>query len=271
MRKRTILFFGLLLGAVSLLHAHDLFLKLESYFVEPGSTLVIPLLNGTFSESEGTVAPERVTEIGVVSPAGSTQLDASALSAEGNTSFLTIETEDPGTYVVGVSLRKRVLEIPAEDFNSYLEHDGIPDVLEARTRDGELDRDVRERYAKHVKAIFQVGGERSASFGAELGYPAEIVPLVNPYELAPGSELEVRCLVDGEPVANQIVIAGGENDQGSFEETATRTAEDGTARFTIDAPGKWYVKFIHMARVDDGEAEYESSWATLTFEVRADH
>jgi hypothetical protein len=30
----------------------------------------------------------------------------------------------------------------------------------------------------------------------------------------------------------------------------------------------WYVKFIHMARVREDSVDYESKWATMTFEVR---
>ena len=36
----------------------------------------------------------------------------------------------------------------------------------------------------------------------------------------------------------------------------------------IDKPGRWYVKFIHMVRVNAADADYESKWATVTFELR---
>ena len=38
---------------------------------------------------------------------------------------------------------------------------------------------------------------------------------------------------------------------------------------TIDQPGRWYLKFIHMARLEGSpDIDYESKWATLTFAVR---
>jgi hypothetical protein len=42
------------------------------------------------------------------------------------------------------------------------------------------------------------------------------------------------------------------------------------AEVTLDAPGggRWYVKFIHMVRVTEPGLDYESKWATLTFETR---
>jgi hypothetical protein len=53
-------------------------------------------------------------------------------------------------------------------------------------------------------------------------------------------------------------------------ESSARTDAQGVAHVLIHSPGQWYVKFIHMVRVPaDREVDYESKWATLTFEVRA--
>ena len=78
----------------------------------------------------------------------------------------------------------------------------------------------------------------------------------------------VRAVVEGVPVANQLVIAGGEDSNGSFPETSARTDEEGVARFDLHAAGLWYVKFISMEKVGLEDVDYESKWATLTFEVR---
>jgi uncharacterized GH25 family protein len=149
-----------------------------------------------------------------------------------------------------------------------LKEDGIPDVLDARTRAGELGRAVRERYQKHVKAILQVGDTRTDAYRVVLGYPAEIVPLNNPYRLRIGDTLAVRALVDGNFVVNQLVIAGGEHDGRVREEVRARSDTAGVARFVLRSPGTWYVKFIHMVPVSGDSVNYESKWATVTFEVR---
>jgi hypothetical protein len=265
---RLSLALALLAGTASLLLAHDLFLKLDDYFPQPNTRVLVPVLNGTFSSSEADVAPDRIVDISLVTPAGRARVGSDAWSARNDTSFLALETGAPGTYVVGVSTRTRDFSLDAESFNQYLEHDGIPDVLEARRRDNELDRDVVERYAKHVKALFQVGDVRTDAYATPLGYPAEIVPLENPYSLGVGSELSVVSLVDGGPVGNQLVIAGGEGAEGTIPERSTRTDAEGIARFVLDTPGKWYVKFIHMVPSPEEGIDYESKWATLTFAVR---
>ena len=258
----------LFLAIASVALAHDLFLKLDSYFLEPRTRVQMPVMNGTFTKSENFIAPERLADIAVVSPAGRKKLTPSASWRSGpdNTSLLGVELGEAGTYIAGVSTRPRELDLTAEQFNAYLKEDGLPDVLEQRRADNELGLGARERYAKHVKAIFQVGEARTESFGVALGYPAEIVPLENPYAIArseAGTTLRVRCLVDGRPVANQTVLWGGPG-----AERTTRSDSLGVAVVTLDAPGKWYVKFIHMARANRAGLDYESKWATLTFETR---
>ncbi len=268
MKSRIAMVLGLMIGAVSVLCAHDLFLKLDSYCLAPDTSVRVTVLNGTFTSTEAALAADRVTDISMVGPDGITQLDVTGWSVKGDSSFLRLETGDPGTYVVGVATRARNLDLEADAFNAYLEGDGITDVLAARRRNGELGKAATERYSKHVKALFQVGGARSSAFDTPLGYPAEIVPLQNPYSLNVGSEISVRCLVDGRPVANQAVMAGGVYQGAAIEERIVRTDQYGVARITLDAPGKWYVKFVNMVEVMEDDVDYESKWATLTFEIR---
>ncbi|MCH8143880.1 MAG: DUF4198 domain-containing protein [Gemmatimonadetes bacterium] len=243
-------------------------MKLDSYFLAPDTSARITVLNGTFTSTEAALVADRITDISVVSPDGVAHLDTTAWSVRGDSSFLRFETGGSGTYVVGVATRARNLDLEADAFNAYLEGDGITDVLDARRRGDELGKAVTERYSKHVKAVFQVGASRSSAFDTPLGYPAEIVPLQNPYSLSVGSELSVRCLVDGRPVATQAVIAGGVHRGATIEERMVRTDHYGVARITLDSPGKWYVKFVNMVEVMEDDVDYKSKWATLTFEIR---
>ena len=262
--------FALLAPLLRPLHADDLFLRLATYFVTPGPQRVrIPVLNGSFARSEHAVARSRVRDLTVVSAEGTSHPPTSAWSDDGNTSHLTVPVRRPGTYVVGASTRPRTLRLDGAAFDEYLREDGIDAVLADRTERALLGTPARERYAKHAKAVFQAGGHFTPTHAAVLGYPAEIVPLANPYELSPGDTLPVRCLVDGRPVVHQSVVAGGELRGEPFEPRRARTDSAGVVRVPLRQAGQWYVKFVHMAPVaDDPELDYESKWATLTFEVR---
>jgi hypothetical protein len=252
----------------TLVFAHDLFLKLETYFVPPQSEVRVAVLNGSFTASEASVTPDRLRDLSLVGPSGRQAVSHDAWKPVGDSTWLTVKTGVAGTYVVGASLYPRELKLAAADFNNYLKEDGIPDILEARTRRGEESRPARERYQKHVKAILQVGEVRTGAFATVLGYPVEIVPLANPYSVHVGDTLAFRCLMDGKPAAHQLVIAGGEHDGQMMPERSVRSDTDGVVRFALGSAGKWYVKFIHMAAATRDSVDYESKWATLTFEVR---
>lgn len=250
--------------------AHDMFIKLNTYFLQPNTAVQVPLINGTFLASENAIAVNRMRDASLVVAGRRQPIDLKNWTAAGDTTFIGIRTAAAGTYVIGASTRHTDFELTAEEFNEYLEHDGIPDVLEARRRAGQLDVPVAERYSKHVKAVFQVGEARSGGFDIVLGYPAEVVPLDNPYNLRVGDALTVRCLVDGRAVPGQFVLAGGIGAGGvAIPERSGRTDADGVARFTIDRAGRWYIKFINMVSLDEpSPIDYESKWATLTFEIR---
>ena len=269
---------------VTAVSAHTLFLKLDSFFLEPNSTGMVALFNGDFDNSENAVARGRMLDVSVVGPGGVVHPPESAWRDSAvfhwspdsvDTAMLTLDTGDPGTYLIGVSTAARVFDLTAEEFNEYLVHDGITDVIEQREAAEKTNEEATERYSKHVKALVQVGDARSGQWAHELGYPVEFMPLGNPYELGVGDELQVRFLRAGQPVANQLVYANYEHHHGHdqagehAEAVTTRTDADGVATIPLSGAGRWYVRTIHMAETpSEADVDYESNWATLTFEMR---
>ena len=256
--------------------AHDLFLKPEEFFLSPNAELRMRVLNGTFRSSEAPVARNRLRDLSLAGPTGVTRGDTTQWATRDKESRWQLRVGEKGTYAAGASVLPRVLRLEAKDFNAYLGEDGIADVLAERRRAHELDRPARERYSKHVKAIVSVGQSSASAadsaFRSAFGYPAELVPLDNPYALRVGSTLRVRALVDGTPVSSQIVLAGGNTARGDkIRERQTRTDANGIALVPLRSSGVWYVKFIRMRRMPaaaSDSVDYESKWATLTFAVK---
>lgn len=258
----------LLLATAGALHAHDLFFRLQKYFVAPGTAMRLPVLNGTFSRSANSIDWSRVIDLSVTGPAGRVKMDSAAWDTRTDTSYLSYTPKAAGTYVVGLSTHPKELDQTAAEFNKYLVDDGMPDILTARRANGTMNKAIHERYHKHVKAVFQVGDTRTDAWKQVLGYPSELVPLANPYSVARGGTLDLQCLVDGKPMPNQYVMIGGRRpDESRLPMRHTRCDTQGVAHVTLDAAGIWYVKFIRMKPVTDG-ADYESSWASITFGVR---
>jgi len=262
----------LVLGATTLLDAHDLFLKPGRFFVASNDSVRIDVLNGTFTSSEAAVTRDRLRDLTVAGPDGLAHPAMDSWTSAEKASQWRIVVGKSGTYALGASVLPRVLKLEAKDFNSYLKEEGLPDVLADRRSRGELDKPARERYAKHVKTIIQVGSRRAERVDVAFGHAAELVPLANPYRVRAGGILRVRALVDGQPVVNQIVLSGGQDGSGhKIAEQSVRTTGNGVALIRLLKPGVWYVKFIRMRRVDPSagdSVDYESKWATLTFAVR---
>lgn len=270
-RHRAPFLLGLtaILCVAAVASAHDMFLRPERFVVPPNSEVVVRLLNGTFSESENSIVRARVRDASVAGPRARIPIDMSTWTETGDTTTFRVRVGGAGTYAVGISTRPSSIALPADTFNMYLRDDGIPDILAQRRLRKELDKPAKERYHKHVKVLLQVGDSLRRGFDAVFGYPAEIIPLTNPYALRRGATLRVRVVVDGKPVANQYILFGGRDASGArIEQRNTRSASDGTARIPLTAAGDWYIKFIHMSRVIADTVDYESKWATLTFSIR---
>ena len=274
MKKLTLLLSVLVLAS-SNLFAHDMFLKLRSYIVEPNTKVTVSLYNGTFDKSENVITRDRMIDVSVVGPINQrNRINKNQWRDGWYESLLDLDLKSSGTHVIGVSTEARIIDLSAEDFNGYLIHDGILDVLEARKKSGEINQPARELYSKHVKTVIQVGDKRTDSFNINLDYPIEIILSQNPYTIKKGGELGFQVLRDGKPVVNQLVYARYAGfhehaDEGSHVETATmRTNSKGFGKVTISENGEWYLRLIHMVKSDKEGIEYESNWATFTFQIQ---
>jgi len=88
---------------VARLAAHDLFIKMDTYFLAPDTPLRVPIINGTFLQSENSITPERVGDVSLVLDGHRTKLGLDGWTAETDTAYLDLRTSDAGTYLIGVS------------------------------------------------------------------------------------------------------------------------------------------------------------------------
>ncbi len=257
------------------LSAHDTFLKFESYHLKPQSQVSVSLMNGTIEESENSVSVDRFRDVRIVGPAEQIQRpNNSKWQLTDKLSKLAFVTGAPGTYVAGVSIKPRNLKMSADAFDQYLQHSGVADVFKERQTNKSSKKEVVEKYSKHVKAIFQVGENHSDSYEQAFDYPIEIIPLQNPGSLRLGDRMSVKINIRGKPVSNQLVYASylghhkhDEADQ-HIEAVQTRTNNRGEADIKIVQKGLWYIRLIHMVASNETGIDYESNWATLTFEIK---
>jgi len=255
------------------LSAHDLFLKADRYFLEPDERSELFLFNGTFDQSENAISRDRMIDSRMIGPGYTFVPSQGDWYDENEAAFLRFQAGKAGTYAAGVSTLARNIELSAADFNAYLAHDGVLDILEQRKARGRLDEPATESYAKHVKALLQVGQDRTDHYATVFGYPVEFVPLSNPYSAGVGDRLTFRLLQSGEPLAGQLVYfdhrAPGESVSGHHHDAASvRTDPKGEFTVGVDHAGTWYLRTIHMVESEEEGLDYVSNWATLTFAIR---
>ncbi|HEX6057603.1 MAG TPA: DUF4198 domain-containing protein [Gemmatimonadaceae bacterium] len=258
---------ALLLAATPLL-AHDLFLVPDRFRVEAGRPIRVALVNGTFALAENVVERERVRAIRVAAADTAIDVAPTAWSESGETTFVHLPAPPAGTIALGVSLHPATIALAGEDFDAYLVEEGLDEARGDRERRGVAADSARERYAKHAKAVLRVGGGGGEGWGAILGFQAELVPLSDPTALAPGDTLRVRAMSGGLPAVGVALRAGWRAARGGAQRIApVRTDSTGVAAIPIAAAGRWYVKTIDLRRSTEAGLDYESEWATLTFEV----
>ena len=260
----------ILLTLFFLLSSHELFLKSDSYFFEENSLGELYLFNGTFDESENVITRDRIINPKILGPNYDLKPSSDDYYDKGEITFIKFKTGNAGTYVAGVSTKPRAIELSGEDFTTYLEHEGLTEVISDRKTKGTSDKVANEKYSKHVKAIFQVDERRTNDFSTQLDYPIEFIPLKNPYTLSVGDIMSFKLLYFGEPLGNQTVHVSSRknlNEKGK-EETSLRTNKKGEVSFTIGNGGHWYIATIHMLESNEENFNYESNWATLTFEIK---
>jgi uncharacterized GH25 family protein len=295
--KKILVVLGALTAFV-VLCSHDMFLKLDTYKLQPNTKAILQLFNGTYEKSDNIIDRNRMLDVSLVGNGERTALDSSNWFEKNNTTFLNFKTGNEGTYVAGLSTAPRDIVLKAEDFNTYLKNDGVLEVLENRIKTNTLDRDAVEKYAKHVKAIFQVGDQLTNDWNVHLGYPLEFIPLQNPYDIHSGHNLEVRLLFRGEPLKNHFVYVGTETETNNNETSHTHDGEvahshshdntgdsnhqhsatqqlktngEGIVSIEINTQGNWYLKTIKMIESEEPKLTHESNWATLTFGIGAGH
>jgi len=253
------------------LSSHELFLKADSYFLDEDSQSELYLFNGTFDESENVITRDRIINPQIIGTEYNFKPTDNDFYDKGEATYLKFKTGIAGTYVAGISTKPRIIELSGEEFMDYLEHEGLTDVISDRKNKGIINKSANEKYSKHVKAILQVGENRTDNFKINLNYPIEFIPLKNPYKLSIGDEMSFKLLYLEKPLSNQTVHVSSRMNINvkDGQETSLKTNKKGEVSFTISNEGYWYIATIHMLESNEDHFDYESNWATLTFEVKA--
>jgi hypothetical protein len=247
---------------------HDLYLMPDQFVVKAGTRLRIVFENGDgFPEGVSPVKPERLRNARLFSRAGGSFFEDVTAEAKRTVAFVPVP--NAGLAILVAQTIPNFIELDAKKFRSYLEHENLTNALKWREANGETRRPGRERYSKYVKSLLSVG-KSDTYFSERTGLAIEIVPEADPYSLKPGDTLPVQVLFRGQPAVDVAVESAWLENGKAKMEVFGRTDGQGKLRIPVKASGPHRLHAIVMERCAEPKvADWESFWASFTFEIRA--
>jgi uncharacterized GH25 family protein len=252
---------ALLLNGATAASAHDTFIMPDTFRVSPGQKVVVGFHSSDAFPESSTVM-KRLQDPTVRSASGMLRLDN--VKEDGKRLTGSFVVSGTGHIIVSAVNGTTVDGMKHDEFLEYLTEEGLTSAIAAHAR-GKTGAEAHERYTMYSKSIL-LSGAPSDGYRAVVGHPIEIVPDKDPYALKPGELLPVRVLLRGRPAGDVLLKAASTTPNGKQHDVG-RTDANGRIDVPV-SPGKWRLHTIAMEQVqNDAGAEWESHWATLTFEV----
>lgn len=252
----------LIVLAASSLHAHDFWLEPAS-FRPVRSPLAVRLLVG--EDFVGDPLPRNPAHIrSFVAHGPQEETPVAGRVGADPAGFVSVEM--PGLYVIGYRSHRSTITLDATTFEGYLASEGLERVSALRAERGQSQAGATEVYSRCAKSLVAAGDTDRVATDVSLGFTLELVAEGNPYLLIPGDELPVRLLYEGTPLEGALVVAF--NRHTPAQQLAFRTDCQGRGALRLPRGGVWLVKTVHMIPAPgDTGADWESLWASLTFEL----
>ena len=246
----------------STLFAHDMWIEPTTFFPEPGVIVGARLRVGQDLIGDPLRRDAALINQFVVEDAEGRR---SLVGRNGADPAGLLRVASPGLLVIGYHSNPSAVEQTADKFNQYLKEEGLEAVTALRTRLGQTGG-VRELFSRCAKSLVLSGSASKTQGDRPLGFTLELVAERNPYALTAGQELPVRLMYESRPLTGALVVAI--NRDNPSEKLAVRSDTDGRVRFRLPRGGMWLIKAVHMIPAQPAaHAEWESFWASLTFEL----
>lgn len=251
--------------------AHDFWIEPSNHRPVVGEKIDVDLRVGEHGVGEPVARnPARIARFAVFDALGA---ETAVLGVDNRAPAGAWRAKDAGLFVLGYESRPTAIELEAAKFESYLAEEGLEHVSALRRGRGESLKPGREIYSRSVKSLVLVSDPASqtppstAGFDRRAGLPLEIVLEICPLAAKTGDELKLRVWFRGEPLAGALV--GYLPRATTATEVRTRTDKDGRVAFKIGAEGAQLVRVCWMVPAPkDSGADWESTWSSLTFDVR---
>ncbi|MEM7561984.1 MAG: DUF4198 domain-containing protein [Pseudomonadota bacterium] len=175
-----------------------------------------------------------------------------------------IHDYDDGVFVVTYRSVTRTVRLGAAKFRQYLNEEGLQKHLKHPVLNQQ--RKVVEHYTRYAKALVKSGQAAGADqTDTVLGHRLELHADRSPYTANPGETFDVQLTFEQKPAVDVLVSAFcAENPDLKQQQ---RTDSKGMVTIDLDCSGTWLVKAVTMQPSTVEGIDFESFWASLTFEA----
>jgi hypothetical protein len=271
--------------------SHDLWIEPSSFTPAPGEPVRLHLVLGNGKEDAGAEkfprADAGILRFVAIGPDGDRPVPG--LDGLDPAGFLRPTT--PGWYTILYESSPSFGTLAPDTFRAYLLEKGLESVASQRTATAAAPAEpTTELFRRSIKArilVAEPGRAAPTDSGGEepAGLPFELV-LEKINGLAPSTsagssegtptaalaapssaqhQIVMRLLLDGAPVADALVDIRRLEDREVGP--SARTDADGRLRVSLSS-GSWLATAVHLDASRPATADWESLWASLTFELR---
>jgi hypothetical protein len=252
--------------AVAPLDAHDFWVTPSSYQPKVGALVGVRLLVGQDLLGDPVARDAGAIRQFLVATGSGTR---PVPGRDGGDPAGILRIDRPGLLVVGYQSHPRAIALPPEKFDQYLGEeglDGIRSILSARPKPAT----AHELFVRCAKSLLSAGEPSATDRDRVLGLTLELTAERNPYVTPAGEPLPFVLTYLGQPRPDALVVAISQRNPA--EKLRGRTDRSGRVSFTFPSGGAWLVKAVHMIAAAGGsKADWESYWASTTFELADGH
>jgi uncharacterized GH25 family protein len=256
-----------ILAMTATVNAHDFWIEPSTFHPAPGSILALRLRVGQDYIGDPLPRNNALIErfVAVRSAAA-----GEVIGRDGGDPAGLLRIDEPGLYVIGYRSRPSFVELQPDKLEQYINEEGLEHIRAIRARRGESGKPWREIFSRCAKSMIWTGSGPANGSSQPIHLRLEILPEKNPYALARGDRMPIQLLFEGRPLEGALITALNADDPAS--RVRVRTDRKGRAVLPLAIEGDWLIKAVHVIPAPPGAAaEWESLWASLTFELGGAH
>lgn len=172
-----------------------------------------------------------------------------------------IKSRINGAMVTALTTNGAILTLPAQEFENYLQEEGLSKIIQARREAGDSGQPGIELFTRYAKTLTVVD-DSSEGYDRIIGLKRELIALNDPLHYQSGKPFTVRLLASRKALEGIQVKAELNTTLPTVLKETTNSR--GEVTFVLPKGGEWLFSAVDMEPAEMSDADWHSMWASLT-------